>query len=156
MDFKKFYTGETATLKIDGKEIELPIVVGTEGEKGIDISQLRKLTGCVTIDPSFVNTASCFSSITYIDGEKGILRYRGIPVEELIKNASFIRTAYLLIHGYLPDEEKSKKFSALLNRHSLLHEDMRHFFDRFPSGAHPMHILSTMINALKGLPCETA
>ena len=148
MDFKKFYTGETATLKIDGKEIELPIVVGTEGEKGIDISQLRKLTGCVTIDPSFVNTASCFSSITYIDGEKGILRYRGIPVEELIKNASFIRTAYLLIHGYLPVEEKSKKFSALLNRHSLLHEDMRHFFDRFPSGAHPMHILSTMINAL--------
>ncbi len=139
---------EFATLKIGDQEIELPIIVGTEGERGIDISNLRKKTGCVTVDPSFVNTAACYSRITFVDGERGILRYRGIPVQQLVKNSNFIETAYLLIHGYLPDADKSRKFSDLLNRYSMLHEDMRHFFDNFPRGAHPMHILSTMINAL--------
>ncbi len=139
---------EFAVLRIGDQEIQLPIIVGTEGERGIDISNLRKYTGCVTIDPSFVNTAACYSRITFVDGERGILRYRGIPVEQLVKSASFVRTAYLLVHGYLPDAECSRKFSDLLNRHSMLHEDMRHFFDNFPHGAHPMHILSTMINAL--------
>lgn len=139
---------EFAILKIGDKEVQLPIIIGTEGERGIDISTLRKSTGYITIDPSFVNTAACYSRITFVDGERGILRYRGIPVENLVRNANFIETAYLLIHGYLPDKEQSQRFSGLLNRYSLLHEDMHHFFDNFPPGAHPMHILSTMINAL--------
>lgn len=139
---------EFAVLKIDGKEIKLPVVVGTEGEKAFDIAQLRKATGYVSFDPSLTNTAVCYSKITFIDGEKGILRYRGIPIEELVKTGSFVKIAYLLVHGTLPDEEQGRMFSALLNTNSLLHEDMRHFFDHFPRGAHPMHILSTMINAL--------
>ena len=146
--FEQPEASEFATLKIGDQEIQLPIIVGTEGERGIDITNLRKHTGCVTLDPSFMNTAACYSRITYIDGEKGILRYRGIPIEKLVKEATFVQTAFLLVHGYLPDAERSSKFSDLLNRHSMLHEDMRHFFDNFPHGAHPMHILSTMINAL--------
>lgn len=139
---------EFAVLKIGGKEIKLPVVVGTEGEKAFDIAQLRKETGYVSLDQSLTNTAVCYSSITFIDGEKGILRYRGIPIEELVKTEAFVKVAYLLVHGTLPDEEQSRLFSSLLNKNSLLHEDMRHFFDHFPRGAHPMHILSTMINAL--------
>ena len=139
---------EFAVLKIGGKEIKLPVVVGTEGEKAFDIAQLRKETGYVSLDQSLTNTAVCYSSITFIDGEKGILRYRGIPIEELVKTEAFVKVAYLLVHGTLPDEEQSRLFSTLLNKNSLLHEDMRHFFDHFPRGAHPMHILSTMINAL--------
>ncbi|MBQ9771802.1 MAG: citrate synthase [Lentisphaeria bacterium] len=137
-----------ALLRIEGQDIPLSIVQGTEGEKAIMISGLRQKTGYVTLDPSFMNTAACFSKITYVNGEKGVLRYRGIPVEELVKIGSFVQTAYLLVHGDLPDEEQKRSFSALLNQHSLIHEDMRHFFDSFPRGAHPMHILSTMINAL--------
>ncbi len=137
-----------AVLKIDGKEIMLPIVTGTHGEMGLDISNLRNSTGLVTVDPSFMNTAACYSKITYIDGEKGILSYRGIPIQELVKKARFVETAYLLLHGKLPSRDQGSKFSQLLTRHSLLHEDMRHFFDNFPRGAHPMAIMSTMINAL--------
>ncbi|MBR2345335.1 MAG: citrate synthase [Lentisphaeria bacterium] len=137
-----------ATLKFEGKEITLPVIIGTEGDKGLDISQMRKETGLVTIDPGFVNTASCFSQITYIDGEKGILRYRGIPINELVEKVAFVDVAYLLVHGTLPTEKERMDFSSLLNRNSLLHEDMRHFFDSFPQGAHPMHILSTMVNAM--------
>jgi citrate synthase len=139
---------EYAILNFEGKEIKLPVVVGTEGEKGIDIVNLRKETGLVTVDPSFMNTAACYSKITYIDGEKGILRYRGIPIENLVRETRFVETAYLLLHGKLPNIEQSRKFSTLLTENSLLHEDMRHFFDRFPVGAHPMHIMATMINAL--------
>ena len=102
----------------------------------------------MSLDRSLTNTAVCYSRITFIDGEKGILRYRGIPIEELVKTEAFVKVAYLLVHGTLPDEEQSRLFSRLLNKNSLLHEDMRHFFDHFPRGAHPMHILSTMINAL--------
>ena len=137
-----------ATLSIDGQTIELPIVTGSEGERAVDIANLRARTGCVSLDPGFMNTAACYSKITYIDGEKGILRYRGIPIEELVNKVLFVEVAYLLVHGELPNEEQRRNFSDLLNRHSLLHEDMRHFFDHFPQGAHPMHILSTMINAL--------
>ncbi|MGE4565356.1 MAG: citrate/2-methylcitrate synthase, partial [Victivallaceae bacterium] len=137
-----------AVLNIDGKEVRLPIVVGTEGEKALDIAALRKETGYVTLDPSFMNTAACYSRITFVDGESGILRYRGIPVEDLCKLGSFVKVAYLLVNGQLPTPEQSRNFSSLLNVNSLLHEDMRHFFDHFPQGAHPMHILSTMINAL--------
>lgn len=139
---------EFAVLSVGGREIRLPVVVGTEGEKAFDIAALRKETGYVALDQSLTNTAVCYSRITFIDGEKGILRYRGIPIEELVKTEAFVKVAYLLVHGTLPDEEQSRLFSRLLNKNSLLHEDMRHFFDHFPRGAHPMHILSTMINAL--------
>ena len=135
-------------LEVEGKSVRLPVVVGSEGEKGIDIGALRRETGYVTLDPSFMNTAACYSSITFIDGEKGILRYRGIPIEELVRKTMFVEVAYLLVHGELPNEEQRRNFSAMLNINSMLHEDMRHFFDHFPRGAHPMHILSTMINAL--------
>ena len=139
---------EFVTLQIEDKMVRLPFVVGSEGEKAIDIANLRRETGYVTLDPSFMNTAACYSQITYIDGEKGILRYRGIPIEDLVKKTMFVEVAYLLVHGELPTEDERQKFSELLNVNSMLHEDMRHFFDHFPAGAHPMHILSTMINAL--------
>lgn len=137
-----------AELKIGRKVYKLPIIVGTENEKAIDITNLRRDTGFITLDPGYGNTGSCCSSITFIDGEKGILRYRGIPIEELAGRVTFIETAYLLLHGALPSEQKLKTFSSLLNENSLLHEDMRHFFDGFPRGAHPMHILGTMFNGL--------
>jgi citrate synthase len=137
-----------AILKVGEKEIKLPVVVGTEGEKAIDIAELRKSTGYVTLDPAFMNTAACYSSITFVDGDKGVLHYRGIPIEELVKIGSFVKVSYLLINGALPTPEQARNYSHTLNSHSILHEDMRHFFDHFPRGAHPMHILSTMINAL--------
>lgn len=139
---------ESAKLLLGGKEIELPVVVGSEGEKAIDIAQLRKQTGHVVLDRSLMNTAVCQSSITFVDGENGILRYRGYPVEDLVENHTFVDVAYLLVHGDLPNVQQRRNFSHLLNIHSLMHEDMRHFFDHYPRGAHPMHILSTMINAL--------
>ena len=103
---------EFATLKIDDKEILLPVITGTEGEKGLDIGALRKQTGYVTIDPGFMNTAACYSKITFVDGERGILRYRGIPVEELVGKHLFIEVAYLLVHGSLPNEEEKMEFSG--------------------------------------------
>ena len=121
-------------LEVEGKSVRLPVVVGSEGEKGIDIGALRRETGYVTLDPSFMNTAACYSSITFIDGEKGILRYRGIPIEELVRKTMFVEVAYLLVHGELPNEEQRRNFSAMLNINSMLHEDMRHFFDHFPRG----------------------
>lgn len=140
---------QTAKLVIDGKTYELPIITGTEGEKAIDISRLRQETGLITLDPGYANTGSCTSSITFMDGEKGILRYRGIPIEQLAEHSSFVETAYLLINGDLPTREELNRFSVLLNDHSLLHEDMRHFFENFPRRAHPMGILSSMVNALR-------
>jgi len=134
---------------IDGKTHECPLVIGTEGERAIDISRLRAETGLITFDPGYPNTGSCKSAITYMDGEKGILRYRGIPIEELAENASFVETAYLLINGELPTRTQLTRFSVLLNDHSLIHEDMRHFFANYPRGAHPMGILSSMVNALR-------
>ena len=141
-------TSESATLEYKGQKIVLPVVTGTEGEQAIDISSLRKSTGLVSLDPGFVNTASCYSKITYIDGEKGVLRYRGYPIEELVDHGIFIDIAYLLVNGELPSDAQHREFSRLLNECSLIHEDMRHFFDSFPRGSHPMHILSTMINAM--------
>ena len=125
-----------------------PVVTGTEGEKAIDISSLRRETGLVTYDNSYQNTAACHSAITYIDGERGILRYRGYPIEEIAGTTTFVDTAYLLLHGEFPGKEQRALFSRKLTEYSLVHEDMIHFFDGFPRGAHPMHILSTMINAL--------
>lgn len=141
--------GKTAKLVIDGKTFELPIVIGSEGEKAIDTSNLRKETGIITLDPGYANTGSCESSITFMDGEKGILRYRGIPVEQLAEHSSFVETAYLLINGELPKSEDLNNFSVMLNDHSLVHEDMHQFFENYPRRAHPMGILSSMVNALR-------
>ncbi len=140
---------QTAKIIIDGKTYELPIITGSEGEIGIDISRLRQETGLVTLDPGLGNTANCQSSITFLDGERGILRYRGIPVEQLAEHSRFVETAYLLINGDLPSEKELQRFSVLLNDHSLVHEDMRAFFEHFPRWSHPMGILSSMINALR-------
>jgi citrate synthase len=138
------------TLPVNGKEqtLELPIIVGSEQEPAIDISVLRAKTGYVMLDPGFVNTASTKSAITFLDGEKGILRYRGIPIEELGEHSSFVETSYLLIYGHLPNQEQLVTFSDQLTRHSLIHEDMKHFFDGYPSTAHPMAILSSMVCTL--------
>lgn len=140
---------QTAKLIIDGKTFELPIVTGSEGERAIDISRLRQETGFVTLDPGFVNTANCQSRITFVDGEKGILRYEGIPVEQLAEHSTFVETAYLLINGELPTQRQLNRFSVMLNDNSLVHEDMRAFFEHFPRWAHPMGILSSMVNALR-------
>jgi citrate synthase len=140
---------ETAKILMDGKTFELPIVTGSEGERAIDISKLRQETGLVTLDPGFVNTANCRSAITFVDGERGVLRYRGVPVEQLAEHSTFVETAYLLINGELPTREQLNRFSVLLNDHSLVHEDMRAFFEHFPRWAHPMGILSSMVNALR-------
>src|SRR5882757_9198903 len=139
---------EKIELKIDDKTFELPVIVGTENEKGIDIGKLRTQTGYVTLDPAFMNTASTASAIAYLDGEKGILRYRGIPIEQLAEKSSFVEVSYLLIYGHLPNATELDKFSTLLTRHSLIHEDMKHFFDGFPSTAHPMAVLSSMVCSL--------
>jgi citrate synthase len=140
---------ETIWLVYGDKEYELPVIVGSEGEKAIDISALREKTGFITLDPGYANTGSCTSSITFMDGEKGILRYRGIPVEELAEQATFKETAYLLINGRLPSRQELTRFSVLLNDNSLVHEDMRAFYENFPRSSHPMGILSAMVNALR-------
>jgi len=140
---------EYAKIVFQGKTYEFPIVVGSEGEKAIDISQLRQKTGLITLDPGYANTGSCASSITFMDGEKGILRYRGIPVEQLAEQSSFIETAYLLINGRLPTKEELNEVSVLFNDNSLVHEDIQIFYQNFPRASHPMGILSSMVNALR-------
>ncbi|HUU80183.1 MAG TPA: citrate synthase [Acidobacteriota bacterium] len=140
---------EIAELIIDGKSYKLPIVKGTEGERAIDISRLLEETGLITLDPGFANTGSCVSSITYMTGENGILRYRGIPVEQLAEHSTFVETAYLLINAVLPTRKQLNNFSVMLNDHSLVHEDMHQFFEHYPRRAHPMGILSSMVNALR-------
>jgi citrate synthase len=137
------------TLNYNGQQIKLPVVTGTEGEKAIDISNLRAETGFITLDPGYANTGSCLSAITYMDGEKGILRYRGIPVEQLAENATFKETAYLLINGKLPNRDQLTRFSVMLNDNSLVHEDLKTFYQNFPRASHPMGILSAMVNALR-------
>lgn len=132
----------------DDKPIELPLVVGTEGERGIDVSSLRADTGYITLDDGYGNTGSCQSAITYIDGGKGILRYRGIPIEQLAEKSTFIETSLLLIYGELPTAEHLDRFRALLSEHEMLHEGMHNHFDGYPANAHPMAILSAMINAV--------
>jgi citrate synthase len=140
---------EKAEIKLpDGTKLECPVVVGSEDEKAIDIAQLRAKTGYVTLDPAYVNTGACKSAITYLDGEKGILRYRGVPIEQLAEHSSFVETSYLLIYGHLPTADELERFSTLLTRHSLIHEDMKHFFEGFPSGAHPMAVLAAMVVSL--------
>ncbi len=136
---------ERVEFKIADKSIELPVVVGSEGERGIDIGKLRAQTGYVTLDPAYMNTACTQSAITFLDGERGILRYRGIPIEQLAEKATFVEVAYLLIYGHLPNQTELSEFSGQLTRHSMLHEDMKRFFDGYPGTAHPMAILSAMV-----------
>jgi citrate synthase len=150
----------TVEMIIDGKTLEFPTIVGSEGEVGINIGVLRQQTGCITIDPAYGNTGSCKSAITFIDGEEGILRYRGYEIAELAEKSTFVETAYLLIYGNLPTADELAGFSKLLTENQMLHEGMRHNFEGFPDGAHPMAILSAMINAAScyqpDLTCEVS
>jgi citrate synthase len=141
-----------ATLTFEGRTIDLPVVEGTEEELGLDISELRAKTGLITLDPGFGNTGACTSEITFIDGEKGILRYRGIPIEQLAKHSTFTETAWLLIHGRLPNRAELERFKARLTCHSPLHEAFKHHFEGFLVDAPPMAMLSAMINTLSCFP----
>ena len=139
---------KTAKLIIDKQKIDLDIIEGTQNEKAIDITKLRAKTGLITMDPGYANTGSCFSDITYINGEKGILNYRGYPIDWLCNNSNFVDVSYLLIYGDLKDNEKKENFRLAIRKHALIPEDMKRFFDGFPSNAHPMAILSSMVTAL--------
>ena len=146
---------ETAQLKIGDKTFDLPVIEGTEGEKAIDISKLRDLSGYVTLDVGYKNTGATKSAITFLDGEKGILKYRGYPIEQLAENSSFIEVAYLLIYGELPTTDQLTSFQYELSRHTLVHEDMKKFFDGFPSKSHPMGQLSSLVSALSAFYPES-
>jgi citrate synthase len=145
-----------ARLILDGKEFELPVVAGTEGELGVDISSLRKDTGAITLDPGYGNTGSCTSEITFIDGEKGILRYRGYPIDQVAQHATFPEVCYLLIYGHLPSQAELQQFNHDLTIHTLLHEDMKKFFEGYPPTAHPMAMLSSMVMSLSAYYPELA
>ena len=135
-------------LTLDDREYELPTVVGTEDEVGIHLSRLRAETGYITLDNGYGNTGSCQSAITFIDGENGILRYRCYPIEQVAENASFSEVCYLLLEGELPNQAQKEKFEHQLTYHSMLHEDMKKFFEGYPPTAHPMAILSSMVASL--------
>jgi len=139
---------DTAKLTLDGTSYDLPVVVGTEGDRAIDIRKLRQTTGHVCLDEGFANTGSCESAITFVDGEKGILRYRGIPIQELATKSTFVETCWLLIYGELPTAEQLKAWSRLFTQYEMIHEGLYHHFDGFPATGHPMAILSAMINAM--------
>ncbi|MBW8173839.1 citrate synthase [Ornithinimicrobium sp. Arc0846-15] len=139
---------DNATLHYGEHELPLPVVPATQGNNGLDVSKLMKTTGDTTLDVGFVNTASCKSDITYIDGDAGILRYRGYPIEQLAKQSNFLETSYLLIHGELPTADQLAEFDSSLRQHTLLVEDMKGFFNGFPRDAHPMPVLSSAVSAL--------
>ncbi|QKJ31214.1 citrate synthase [Mucilaginibacter mali] len=139
---------ETAQLKIGDKTYDLPVIEGSENEKAIDISKLRDLSGYITLDVGYKNTGATKSAITFLDGELGILKYRGYPIEQIAEKSTFIEVAYLLIYGELPTASQLNEFQTLISRHTLVHEDMKKFFDGFPSGSHPMGQLSSLIGAL--------
>jgi citrate synthase len=150
-------TVKTATLNLpDGQSIELPVITGSENEKAVDIGKLRAQTGYITIDPGFVNTGSCTSDITFLNGEEGILRYRGIPIEQLAEKSTFVEVSYLLIYGKLPNKQEKTAFREELIRHSLIHEDMKHFFESFSNQAHPMVTLSAMVSSLSAYYTEAS
>jgi citrate synthase len=139
---------DTAKLELDGTIVEVPVVVGTENEKGIDITRLQASTGYITLDPGYGNTGSCKSAITFIDGDKGILRYRGYDIAELCEKSTFMEVSYLLVYGELPTPEQFTRFKDKVLLHSLIHEDMKSFFTSYPGHAHPMAILSSMVCSL--------
>jgi citrate synthase len=138
----------TVTLEIEGKSVALPVLKGSEGEVGIDIAQLRAKTGAITFDPGFGNTGACKSAITFIDGEKGILRYRGYPIEELSEKSTFLEVAWLLIKGELPTKDQLATFTAAVSHHTMLHENFGRFFEGLPMDAHPMPVCAAAIGAL--------
>lgn len=139
---------DQARIEVDGHVFDAPIITGVEGDRAIDMGKLRGATGFITYDPGFANTGSTRSAITYLDGEAGILRYRGYPIDQLAEHASFLETSYLLIYGELPTAAQLEEFNHGITHHTLLHEDMRRFFDAFPKSAHPMAILSAATSAL--------
>jgi citrate synthase len=139
---------ELAKIELDGKVYELPVITGTENEKAIDISKLRDMTGYITLDTGYKNTGATKSAITFLDGEEGILHYRGYSIEQLAAKASFIEVAYLLIYGNLPTQTEFDQFEGSIKKHTLVHEDMKRFFEAYPSKAHPMGVLSSMISSL--------
>src|SRR5206468_11748277 len=139
---------ESVALRHGADDLELRLMPVTEGAPGADISPLLAKTGLVTYDPGFANTASCSSAITYIDGDAGILRYRGYPIEQLASGSSFIEVSYLLIYGELPTQAQLDDFTDRIRRHTLLHDDLKRFFDGFPRNAHPMPVLASAVNAL--------
>ena len=141
-------TAGSVALRYDSAELDLPVRPATEGSAGIEVTKLLSTTGMVTLDPGFVNTAACASEITYIDGDAGILRYRGYPIEQLAEKSSFMEVSYLLIHGHLPTEPQLAHFTQQVTKHTLLHEDLKRFFDGFPRDAHPMPVLSSAVSAL--------
>ena len=140
--------GESAKLVYNNRELEMPVITGTEHETAIDIAKLRATTGLITMDDGYVNTGSTTSAITFLDGEQGILRYRGYPIEQLAERSDFVETSYLLIYGELPTKPQLDYFRTSLERHTMLHEEMRSFYDGFPRDAHPMAILSSVVGAL--------
>jgi citrate synthase len=139
---------ETATLTVDGKTYELPIVRGSEGERAVDIGRLRAETGLVTLDPGYGNTGSCTSSVTYIDGEAGVLRYRGYPIEELAEQSSMLEVSYLVLNGELPTKDQLAEFEEQITYHTLLHEDIRSMYRAFPLDAHPMAVTAAVVGGL--------
>lgn len=147
-DYWSKQMSDTAKLIYGDKQIDLAVSIGTEDERGVDISQLRAQTGLITMDDGYMNTGSCLSKITFIDGEKGILRYRGYPIEQLAEKSTFLEVAYLLIYGELPDREQYEAFRKNITRHTMIHEDLKRLYDGFPKDSHPMAILSSMICTL--------
>ena len=145
---RKSSVNEVGKLTVDDQELELPIIEGTEQERALDIGKLRASTGLVTLDEGYVNTGATTSAVTFLNGEKGILRYRGYPIEDLAAQCDFIEVSYLLVYGELPTEDQLQAFRMKLRRHTMLHEDMRLFYDGFPRDAHPMAILSSVAGAL--------
>lgn len=139
---------QVAEIKLENKVYQLPVIVGSEGEKAIDISSLRDQSGYITLDTGFKNTGSTKSAITFLDGENGILRYRGYPIEQLAEKSNFLEVSYLLIYGELPNKEQLKNFESGVTLHTLIHEDMKKFYEAFPSKAHPMGVLASMIAAM--------
>jgi citrate synthase len=139
---------KSVKLQYGSQTFEFPIVEGTEGERAIDISDLRAKTGLITLDNGYMNTGACQSAITFLDGERGILRYRGYPIEQLAEQSNFVEVSYLLIYGELPTKSQLDTFRQSLTRHTLLHEDMKQFYDGFPRNAHPMAILSSAVSTL--------
>jgi citrate synthase len=139
---------EIAKIELEGKVFEFPVITGTENEKAIDISNLRQATGYITLDTGYKNTGATTSAITFLDGEEGILKYRGYAIEELAEKASFIEVAYLLIYGELPNQDQLNKFRDSITKHTLVHEDMKQFFEAYPAKAHPMGVLASMVCSL--------
>ena len=139
---------EKAELHVDGKVFELDVIEGSEGEKGIDITKLRAQSGYITLDPGYANSGSCQSAITFIDGEEGILRYRGIPIEQLAEHSNFMEVTYLLVNGQLPTSDELEEFKTTVSRHTMLHEDFKLMFNALPKDAHPMAACSAMVGAL--------